>query len=274
MKTYDQRTRTDARTKTISPKKSFIRMHPVARGRRIIGAMPLANSHRFRYSGCLNAARPVRESLLEEQENAQGNRRVVESERPMADLTELELLARVAGGDTAAFAQLYDLLAGVLFSIAVKILRDEHTAEDVVQEVFIQIWEKAGKYNAQLGKPTTWAVTMLRNKAIDRLRATQRGQRLIEAATGEQEVAGVIHALPPAEGLGDETAQTVRLAVARLAPEQKQAIELAFFSGLTQTEIAEVLRTPLGTVKARIRRGMIELRNTIEPEWAAGSPRL
>ena len=181
-----------------------------------------------------------------------------------SDAPETELLARVAGGDTEAFSQLYDRLAGVLFSIAVRILRDTHAAEDVVQEAFVQIWAKAGSYDSRLGKPATWAITLLRNKAIDRLRASQRGHRLMEAAMAEQLADETFHDASYVPLLGKETARVVRVAMAKLAPEQKQAIEMAFFSGLTQTEIAVALQAPLGTVKARIRRGMLELREALE----------
>lgn len=184
-------------------------------------------------------------------------------DKPTTDAPEVELLARVAGGDTEAFSQLYDRLSGMLYSISVRILCDVHAAEDVVQEVFVQIWAKAGTYDPRLGKPTTWAITLLRNKAIDRLRASQRGHRLVKAAM--EELAGEdFYEAPNAPLLGRETARAVRVAVAQLAPEQKQAIEMAFFSGLTQTEIADTLQAPLGTVKARIRRGMLELREVLE----------
>lgn len=181
-----------------------------------------------------------------------------------SDAPELALLARVAGGDAEAFSQLYDRLAGVLFSIAVRILHDVHAAEDVVQEVFVQIWAKAGTYDARLGKPSTWAITLLRNKAIDRLRASQRGHRLAEAAAAEQLAGETSHNLSHDLLLGEETARLLRAAVAKLVPEQKQAIEMAFFSGLTHAEIAGALEAPLGTVKARIRRGMLELREALE----------
>jgi len=199
---------------------------------------------------------------------AGNGRATMNVDTPPSDAPETELLARVAGGDTEAFSQLYDRLANVLFSVAVQILNDAHAAEDAVQEVFVQIWAKAGTYDPRLGKPMTWAVTLLRNKAIDRLRAAQRGHRLVEAATAEQLADEKFHEAAIDSLLGKETARAVRGAVARLAPEQKQAIELAFFSGLTQTEIAATLQAPLGTVKARIRRGMLELREVLEAHTA------
>ena len=195
---------------------------------------------------------------------ARNGRVIMNADEPRNESREVELLAGVARGESEAFSQLYDRLAGVLFSIAVRILRDAHAAEDVVQEVFVQIWSKAGSYDPRLGKPVTWAVTLLRNKAIDRLRASQRGHRLMEAAMAEQPDGATPREASYAPLLGEETARLVRVAVGKLAPEQRQAIEMAFFSGLTQTEIAGALQAPLGTVKARIRRGMLELRGTLE----------
>ena len=180
---------------------------------------------------------------------------------PPVDDTDAELLAQVADGDTAAFGRLYDRFSPVLYSLAMKILRNSSATEDLLPDVFVQIWEKAGTYDRQLGKPLTWAVTMTRNRAIDRIRAGQRGQRLVEAAINEQAVAE--QSLPNDTVLAKETAGIVREALTRLTAEQRQAIEMAFFKGLSQSEIAEALEVPLGTVKARIRRGMLQLRDAL-----------
>ncbi|MBI3414079.1 MAG: sigma-70 family RNA polymerase sigma factor [Verrucomicrobia bacterium] len=177
---------------------------------------------------------------------------------------DAELLGRVAARDPEALSELYDRFSGILFSIAGNILRDTSQAEDVLQEVFVQIWERASVYDAALGKPLSWAVTLTRNKAIDRLRATQRRNRLLDEATAEWETdAPDLHSHQPAV-MTNETARFIRAALQELPAEQRQAIELAFFSGLTQSEIASELRQPLGTVKARIRRGMLQLRERLE----------
>jgi RNA polymerase sigma-70 factor (ECF subfamily) len=181
----------------------------------------------------------------------------------MSETTETELLARVAQGDTEAFAALYDRLSGPLFSFALSILKNSASAEDVLQEVFIQIWEKASTYDSEIAKPLTWALTLTRNRAIDRLRSLQRRQRLAEAAASEPEF------MPDSVGGSDEalinreTALRVRNALDALPVEQRQAIEMAFFGGLSQSEIASALSVPLGTVKARIRRGMLQLRDVL-----------
>jgi RNA polymerase sigma-70 factor (ECF subfamily) len=176
---------------------------------------------------------------------------------------DVELLRRIADRDRSAFSDFYDQYSGLLFSIALKVLNDSKEAEDVLQEVFMQIWNKADAYDQLLGKPVSWAVTLTRNKAIDRIRASQRRSRLLEQATAE---AVLPEDSPSAnERLhGKENAEMVRSVVAALPSDQRRAIELAFFSGLTQDEIAKTLQEPLGTIKARIRRGMLKLREKLE----------
>lgn len=174
------------------------------------------------------------------------------------------LLQRIGGGDRAAFSEFYDLHSTFLFSLAVKILGDHKEAEDALQEVFVQIWEKAGTFDPRLGRPIGWVATLVRNKAIDRIRASQRRSRLLDEATAE--LAPVAGELPSVNESvhGREKSGLIRSAVAGLPNEQRQAIELAFFGGLTQNEISDRLREPLGTVKARIRRGMLRLRDQLE----------
>lgn len=180
---------------------------------------------------------------------------------------EIALLGRVATGDRRSFAELYDRFSGVLFSVAYRVLNSQEAAEDVLQDVFIQIWEKAPLYDPQRGKPLTWAVTLTRNKAIDRLRAIQRRNRLQDAVEKEALTFEQFDDRSSVEAVeGMESGAMVRAAIRRLSPDQRQAIELAFFSGLTQTEIAERLGEPLGTIKARIRRGMMKLRDVIAPQ--------
>ena len=151
-------------------------------------------------------------------------------------------------------------------------LNDQAEAEDVLQDVFVQIWDKAKLYDRSRGKPLTWALTLTRNKSIDRLRSAQRRHRLKDEVEKETSVAEQ-HGTTGGEGAGGsvekvyalEKNRIVRNAVLQLSNEQRQAIEMAFFGGLTQNEIAHKLDEPLGTVKARIRRGMIKLKDIIEP---------
>lgn len=178
---------------------------------------------------------------------------------------EIALLVGIGQGDQQCFAEFYDRYSAVLYSIAFRVLNDQVGAQDVLQDVFLQIWGKASMYDAARGKPLTWAVTMTRNKAIDRLRARQRRSRLkdeVERETAPADLANVRVALD--EVVSREKSEIVRAAVRQLPAEQRRAIEMAFFGGLTQTEIAEQLDTPLGTVKARIRRGLMKLRDSME----------
>ncbi len=186
------------------------------------------------------------------------------SVNPEDTTDEVRLLARIAQRDQQALAELYDRFAKVLFSVSLRILRDETKAQEVLQEVFVQIWQRASTYNARLGKPLTWAVILTRNKAIDQLRSMQREGRLIDALKEFAE-----QTAPPSEPVQQQVAtqelvETMKQALKELPVEQRCAIELAFFRGLTQSEIANELRQPLGTVKARIRRGMLQLRSSLE----------
>ena len=177
---------------------------------------------------------------------------------------EIALLRRVAQGDRHGFEELYDRFSGVLFSIAYRVLNNQEAAEDVLQDVFIQIWEKAPLYDPARGKPITWAVTLTRHKAIDRLRSAQRRGRLQEGVQRESETFEQFDDRSSFDAVAaGETSLLVREAIQNLSKDQREAIELAFFSSLTQTEIAERLGEPLGTVKARIRRGMMKLRELL-----------
>ena len=184
---------------------------------------------------------------------------------PALDLErDVELLRRIAGGDRSAFSNFYDQYSGLLFSIAIKVLNDSKEAEDVLQEVFMQIWNKAYVYDPLLGKPASWAVTLTRNKAIDRIRASQRRSKLLEQAMMEANALADDSPSANERLHGSENAEMIRSVVAALPADQRRAIELAFFSGLTQDEIAKTLQEPLGTIKARIRRGMSKLREKLE----------
>ena len=180
---------------------------------------------------------------------------------------EIALLRRVAQGDRRSFEELYDRFSGVLFSTAYRVLNNQEAAEDVLQDVFIQIWEKAPLYDPTRGKPMTWAITLTRNKSIDRLRSKQRRSRLQDEMQRESETAEQFddRSSFDAASMGD-TNKLVREAIQKLSKDQREAIELAFFSSLTQLEISERLNEPLGTVKARIRRGMMRLRELLGPQ--------
>ena len=172
-------------------------------------------------------------------------------------------MRRISARERPAFLEFYDRYAPLLLSVAARVLGNRPEAEDVLQEVCTQIWRSPEGYDAALGTLGGWAVTLTRNKAIDRVRATSRHRRLIEevatSAESDQSAATSANELL----YGKERAARVRVALNTLSLEQRQVIELAFFAGLSQTEIASRLEQPLGTVKARIRRGMLKLREEL-----------
>ena len=177
---------------------------------------------------------------------------------------DIELLRCISEGDRYAFSCFYDNYSRLLFSIAFRILNDQKEAEDVLQEVFLQIWDKAGSYKPELGKPSSWAVTLTRNKAIDYIRAGQRRSRLLELASTELLVRQPGAAAANESVRSRDGTELITSAVSELPEDQRRAIEMAFFTGLTQHEISETLQEPLGTIKARIRRGMMKLRGRLE----------
>jgi RNA polymerase sigma-70 factor (ECF subfamily) len=178
---------------------------------------------------------------------------------------DAELLRRMGRSDREAFAQLYDRFSRPLYATALRILSNAAEAEDIVQDVFLALWEKAAAFEPARGSAFAWAVTLTRNRAIDRVRMRKRRSELLAETTAEdagtQPSDAGLHSAD--ELVSKEQAGAVRAAVAALPAEQQRAVELAFFSGLTQQEIAEKLREPLGTVKARIRRGLLRLRDTL-----------
>lgn len=181
-----------------------------------------------------------------------------------AEETQTQLLRRVAARDRQALSDFYDQIAGVLFSTAVRILGDQQEAEEVIQDVFVQIWEKAPMFDIVLGTPFHWAVSITRNRAIDRLRSRRRRAQVIEGFKAEMAPEMETYAPAAMPRLDTEHVSLVRNAVSSLPQDQRQAIELAFFTGLTHAEIAEKLSEPLGTIKARIRRGMLKLRESLQ----------
>jgi RNA polymerase sigma-70 factor (ECF subfamily) len=179
---------------------------------------------------------------------------------------DAQLLQRVARRDRRALAELYDRFSGPLYGAALQIVRDPTEAQDIVHDTFVALWEKAATFETTRGSAFSWAITLTRNRAIDRVRMRRRRAELLEASVpadlGYDESGAADSG--DAAALGEE-ARAVRAAVAGLPAEQRRALELAFFGGLTQEEIARKLSAPLGTVKARIRRGLLKLRDSLAP---------
>jgi RNA polymerase sigma-70 factor (ECF subfamily) len=172
------------------------------------------------------------------------------------------LLRAVTTRDKDAFRQLYARHSPLLFSLAVKILSDRTGAEDVLQETFVQVWKTADSFDDQHGKPLGWFIMLTRSRAIDRLRSRKTRARLAESV-GKEETQITTSTTPAEDAVASEAQRTVRDALGKLPDEQRVPIEMAYFGGLTQFEIAQRLSQPLGTVKTRIRTGMIRLREQL-----------
>lgn len=185
--------------------------------------------------------------------------------QPAADrqAEDVESLRLIVSGDQGAAAGLYDRHSRALYSLILRILGDEGEAEDVLQEVFVQAFRQAGRYDAARGAVAAWLLMMARSRAIDRLR-TRRTR--VEGRTGEVQV---LDDLPDAQPdaasvmLDEEQTRLVREALGELPLLQRVAIELAYYEGLSHTEIAARLEQPLGTVKTRIRLGLLKLRDVL-----------
>jgi len=178
---------------------------------------------------------------------------------------DVELIRRIGTGDRAGFQDFYARYAGLVFSTAFRVLNNESDAEEVAQDVFFTIWEKSPMFDAERGKPSTWAVTLTRNKAIDRLRSVQRRSKLREEVEQEHLAEAAQHASRRTGHQEDfEQGRLLRTALTRLSKDQREVIEMAYFGGLTQQEISEKVNEPLGTVKARMRRGMVRLKRIVE----------
>ena len=185
---------------------------------------------------------------------------------PSADA---ELVSRAARGDERAIGLLYDRYGGVLYAVAYRIVGQPADAEEVVLEAFAQAWREAARFEAGRGSVAGWLTMIARSRALDLVRARSRRDRMTASATADRPDAspGMSEFRPdPAKALDhDERRQQVQQALATLSPPQRQAIELAYFEGLSQSEIAERLRQPLGTVKTRVRLGMQKMRECLRP---------
>jgi RNA polymerase sigma-70 factor (ECF subfamily) len=182
-----------------------------------------------------------------------------------AELTDEELLERVAEHDQNAFESLYLRHADLVYSIALRVVADPGIAQDVAQEVFLRVWRQPALFDVTRGRFVSWLMSVARNRAVDEVRSRGRRRlREVTSAPGAEDPADP-QAVDPqlAAQLADEQ-EEVRSALALLPNDQRVAIELAYFGGMTQQEIASVLDTPLGTIKTRVRLAMKKLRVSLE----------
>ena len=185
-----------------------------------------------------------------------------------SDPTDLSLVQRIAARDTAALAELYDRHNRLLFGLILRIVRDRGEAEEILQEAFVRVWTRTDMYDARMGRPLPWIVRVARNCAIDRLRARRVRATVdtpaIDVAAVEAAALATGIQTPEAAVLMAERRRTLTDALAGLPPEQRQLIEAAFFEGYTHSELAQRFGLPLGTVKTRIRGGLIAMRKRVE----------
>jgi RNA polymerase sigma-70 factor (ECF subfamily) len=175
------------------------------------------------------------------------------------------MIREIAGGDGQALAALYDATSRTVYGLLLRILSDPSAAEEVLLDVYSQVWRRAGSYSPERGKPLAWLTTIARSRAIDRVRRGRQEQQLTapldeaaRAAEGESVEEGV---------RAGEVRAVLRAALERLAPEQREVIELAYYGGMSHSEIAAARGLPLGTVKTRTRLGMMRLREMLKPAW-------
>jgi len=181
--------------------------------------------------------------------------------RDLAHLSDEALVALVSRSDESALAELYDRIGGTAYGLAYRVLRDEALAEDAVQEAFLGLWRSAGSFVPERAKASTWILTLVHRRAVDVVRREQRRRtEPLEAAP------------EPAEGSAEEAAwlrldrERVQAALAQLPDQQREAIELAYYGGYTQSELADRLGQPIGTIKSRMFAGLARLRELLDDE--------
>lgn len=183
------------------------------------------------------------------------------SPTPTSATTET-LLTEVAKGDQAAFGQLYDRIAGTVYGLIRRVLRDPAQSEEVTQEVLLEIWRSAPRFDSTRGTANAWIMTMAHRRAVDRVRSEQASRDRDDRAGVRAQRTDAFDVVAEEVELRLEH-QQVRAALEQLTELQREAVELAYYGGYTYREVAELLDTPLGTVKTRLRDGLIRLRDTL-----------
>lgn len=180
---------------------------------------------------------------------------------PAPDLALSEAFARVQRGDQRAFAIVYDELAPKIFGTVKRVLRDPAMSEEVTQEVFVEIWQQAGRFDSDRASVATWALTMARRRAVDRVRREQSQRNRAEALAGQRDDISTEPGQQVVDGL---EAGALRDALAQLPDDQRDVLVLSFLEGMAHGDIADRLQLPLGTVKGRVRGGLKKLRAGLE----------
>ena len=176
-------------------------------------------------------------------------------------VTSEDLLGRVAQGDQLAFAELYDRTSSRVFGLVKRLLRDHAQSEEVTQEIFLEIWQTATRYEPGKGGAMSWMLTMTHRRAVDRVRASQ-ASRDRDVRIGIRDHAPAFDSVTENVEIRIES-ERVKEAMQRLTELQRQAVSLAYFGGYTHSEVSQMLKVPIGTVKTRLRDGMIRLRDEL-----------
>lgn len=183
---------------------------------------------------------------------------------PDSQKDPIRLVPKIVQKDREAFERFYDLLAPLAFSLILRIVRSRVDAEELLQDVFYYVWDKAANYNPDRGTPQAWVLTIARSRAIDRLRSKKAQPQTTEPLDGETEEWRFADSSSEAALEARDARALLERELESLSDLQRQALELAYFEGLTQTEIAERLGVPLGTIKTRLRDGLLRLRGILE----------
>lgn len=184
-----------------------------------------------------------------------------------AEQRQAQLIREAAGGDQYALAALYDATSRTVYGLLLRILSDASAAEEVLLDVYEQVWRQAAQYSRERGSPLAWLTTIARSRAIDRLRRGRREQQNTEPLEGIVATARAGGESAEEAVMAGEVRAVVRAALDSLAPEQREVIELAYYGGMSHSEIAAVRGIPLGTVKTRTRLGLMRLREMLKPVY-------
>jgi RNA polymerase sigma-70 factor, ECF subfamily len=181
------------------------------------------------------------------------------------DRENIELIRRMASRDSKALEAFYDRYNRLVFGLVLRILKIREDAEDIVVDVFWQVWQQSVRYDSSRGKPLAWLLTITRTRAIDGLRSSRRQpSQTTGMATVEEHLVSNRQETPEDPGILADTRQAVRKALSQLPEQQRIPLEMAYFEGMTHTEIAASLNQPLGTMKDRIRTGMLHLKQQLK----------
>lgn len=173
------------------------------------------------------------------------------------------LLSATAAGDRTAFSTLYERSSAKLFGVVLRILKNRQSAEDVLQDVYLKIWQKAGSYDPKQGRPITWMATIARNRAIDIIRAS-RPEQTIDEPGDEEEIFRL--GGQDAENVDVGDLESLRFCLGEMKEDDRNYVLLAYYEGFSREELAEKFASPVGTIKTRLRRGLIALRNCLSGE--------